>query len=76
MNIKPAAIVFTDAAGKLSGEVVNLVEGLEKFRRITHGIDRTPPGIVSVQILSARGIEKRHKVATPEPPAKPAKAKT
>ena len=76
MNVKPAAIVFTDAAGQLSGEVVNLVDGLEQFRRITHGLEKTPPGAVTVQILSARGIEKRHKVGAPEPQAKPAKAKT
>lgn len=69
MNIKPAAMVYTDAAGKISGEVLELGPALEKFRRLTHGTELPPIGAVSAMILTTRGIEKRTKLTTADPPA-------
>lgn len=71
MNFKPAAIVFHDAAGLPSGEVVDLGAALERYKRIVHGTEQAPPGIVYLSVISGRGIEKRTKLTPADAPITP-----
>jgi len=68
MNIKPAALVFADAAGKITGEVMPAAEALERGRAIMKGIIAPPEKAVKCYIMTGRGIEKRFDVVQPEKP--------
>jgi len=68
MNTKPAALIFIDAAGKMTGEVMPAEKALERGRAIMKGLTAFPVGTGKVMVLTGRGIEKRFDVVQPEKP--------
>jgi hypothetical protein len=73
MNLKPAALVFADAAGKMTGQVMPAVDALERGRAIMKGLASAPADAVTCMVLTGRGIEKRFDVVPTEKPV-PVKA--
>lgn len=68
MNYKPAALVFSDSAGNFFGPPpMELAAALDKFKRITHGLDLPPIGAVTAEVISRRGSEKKTKLIPIEP---------
>lgn len=69
MNIKPAALIYSDAAGKLAGEAMLPAQAIETVRAMMKGEKPFPKGAVKVWAISGRGIEKEAK-----PPNEPDKS--
>ena len=80
MHIKPAALIFLDAAGKLASEAMQPAEAIDRIRAMAKGITPFPRGTVKAWMISGRGIEKECKPdpaqCEAEKESKPTKAKT